>query len=151
MRFQSTNVAISWSNTKQKPILQFSAEAKYTVVREATKEALWLWHILEEMGGPQPKPMRIFCASQSCMVMAKHLQFHGHSKHIKVWVHFIGEKVETRELESRYCPTTNVRVMDIFPKSLPYPKLGFCKENLEVSNSTPTKAIDEFFKEQMSQ
>lgn len=101
------------------------------------------WEVLN------PNQMRIYCDSQSCMAMAKHVEFHEHCEHTEVWVHIIEEKVETREIESRYCPT-NVMVMDIIAsRSLPYPKLGFCKQNLELSHSTPTEAIDEFFKEQM--
>lgn len=111
--------------------------------REATKETLWLWHILEEIGIPQSKPMCIYCESQSCIAMTKHLEFHGHSDEVQY--HFIWKKVEAHEIEFIYCPT-NVMVVDISTKSLPYFKLGFCEENPRLSESTPTKAIDKFLK-----
>lgn len=37
---------------------------------EATKYALWLQRILEEMRVPQIRPIRIYCNSQICMAMA---------------------------------------------------------------------------------
>ena len=44
--------------------------------------------------------------------MALNPQFHGRAKHIDIKVHFIREKVESKELKLLYCPTSQM-VADI--------------------------------------
>lgn len=59
------NGPISWNSVKQTCIAQSSAEAEYYAGGEATTEAIWIRHILEEMGFPQRSPTKIYCDSQS--------------------------------------------------------------------------------------
>lgn len=56
------------------------------------------------MGVLQPKSMRIYYDSQSCMAMTKNPEFNGHFEHIEVQFHFMREKVEAREIEFTYYP-----------------------------------------------
>ncbi len=50
--------------------------------------------------------------------MALNPQFHGRAKHIDLKVHFIREKVESKELKLVYCPTSQM-VADIIMKGVP--------------------------------
>ena len=76
------NGPISEDGVKQKAIAQSSVEAEYYVAG-VTTEAIWIRHILEEMGFPQRNPTKLFCDSHSCIAMIKNLAFHGRTKHIE--------------------------------------------------------------------
>jgi hypothetical protein len=82
--FMLANAAIIWRSTKQKAIAQSSAEAEYMAANEATKDAIWLRHLLDEMGILQKGPMKINCDSQSCMAMTKNPEFHEQTKHTEI-------------------------------------------------------------------
>jgi hypothetical protein len=98
------------------------------VANEATKDAIWLRHLLDEMGIVQKGPMKICCDNQSYMALTRNPEFHGRTKHIKIQMDYIRSKVESGEVEFIYCHTKEM-VADIFTKSLPKLKLKFCKEN----------------------
>ena len=65
------NGPISWNNVKQKAIAESNVEAKYYVAGEATILAIWIRHILDEMGFSQRNLTKIFCDRQSNIVMIK--------------------------------------------------------------------------------
>jgi hypothetical protein len=49
--------AISWSAQKQWISVQSMSEAQYIAGALGTNKAIWLCHLLTELGQPQPKPM----------------------------------------------------------------------------------------------
>ena len=50
--------------------------------------------------------MVLNCYNQSCMVIAKNLAFHAHTKHIEIQYQFVCEMIMLEEVEITYCPTT---------------------------------------------
>eukprot|EP00253_Pinus_taeda_P025561 PITA_25561 len=91
---------------KQSAISLSSAEAKYRGAVEASKEALWLRHILSKSG-----------FNQSFIQICKDPIQHQCRKHIELDMHFIINLIHDHVLEVQYCSTDD-QVGDIFTKAL---------------------------------
>ena len=85
--------AISWSSKRQLTVALSSCEAEYIGQTQATKEAIWLRNLLEQLNAniDSSEAVVIFCDNQGAMALAKNPQFHARTKHIDVNVHFIRE------------------------------------------------------------
>ena len=62
---------ICWSSTKQASIALSSADAEYRGVVNITIQALWLQHILTELGVQFQQPIVIWCDNQSTLKFCK--------------------------------------------------------------------------------
>lgn len=74
---------VSWKSSLQKVVALSTTETEYMALSEATKEALWLRGICEEMGFKQ-NAAEVHCDSQSAIHLAKNNMFHERTKHIAV-------------------------------------------------------------------
>eukprot|EP00253_Pinus_taeda_P020444 PITA_20444 len=108
---------ITWACKKQAAISLSSAEAEYRGAVEASKEALWLRHILSEFGFRQQHPTTLWCDNQSAIQLCKDPVQHQRSKHIELHMHFITKLIHDHVLEVQYCSTDD-QVADIFTKAL---------------------------------
>ena len=86
--------AISWSSRKQSLITLFTAKSEYIAATYATKEALWLWQIVDEIFQPLEKPVTLYSDSQSTIALMKDGSYHAWMKHINIRYHFIHFKVQ---------------------------------------------------------
>ncbi|GJZ19365.1 retrovirus-related pol polyprotein from transposon TNT 1-94 [Tanacetum coccineum] len=75
-----------------------TTEAEYVAATQASKEAVWLKMLLEELGHEQEK-ITLFCDNQSALYLARNPTFHSKTKHIRVQYHFVREKVEERTVD----------------------------------------------------
>ena len=66
---------ISWKSKKQETISLSSAEAEYRSLRKVVGELVWLSRLLTELDVPYPKPISVFCDSQSSLHIAKNPVF----------------------------------------------------------------------------
>ena len=73
----------------------------------------------------------IWCDNTKAGLMAINPVFHSRTKHIEIVVHFVREKVETKELEVRYVPT-EFQVADVFTKPLAVTRLETLKNKLNI-------------------
>eukprot|EP00253_Pinus_taeda_P028755 PITA_28755 len=108
---------ITWDCKKQSAISLSSTEAKYRSTVEASKEALWLRHILSEFGFQLQHLTTLWCDNQSAIQLCKDSVEHQRSKHIKLHMHFITKLIHDHVLEVQYCSTDD-QVADIFTKAL---------------------------------
>ena len=66
----------------------FTSKAEYIAMIEACKKAIWITHLVKELGITIEIPT-LHCDSQSAIMLAKNLVFHAKTKHIEVKYHFI--------------------------------------------------------------
>jgi hypothetical protein len=67
-------------------------EAEYMAANQATREAIWLQGLLNELGrSPRTNSttIPINIDSQSCISLARNPEHHARSKHIDIQHHFI--------------------------------------------------------------
>ena len=67
--------------------------------------------------------------------MAANLIFHSRTKRIEKEVHFVKEKVESKELEVRYVPI-EFQVADVFTKPFAANRFDILKNKLNVRSSS---------------
>ena len=80
--------AISWKAKLQSIVALSSIEAEYIATIEAMKKGLWIKGMINELRINQ-KAVVIHCDSQSALHLMKNHVYHGRTKHIDVWMHFI--------------------------------------------------------------
>jgi hypothetical protein len=130
--FKYGECVVSWKSFKQKTVSLSSTESEYIGLVAAAKEALWLKHILIELGRI-PNTIEINCDNQSTICIAKNPELHARSKHIDVRYHFIREKIENQEFVVKYQPSEEL-VADVLTKGLPRNKHYKCVEMLQLKN-----------------
>ena len=111
--------AISWSSKKQPTIALSSMEPEYRAACSGTCEAIWLCHLLEDLGFPQKSHSLVLCDNQSCLAIARNPVFHARTKHIEAQYHFVCEKVLDGTIALEYCNTSD-NLADLFTKALPH-------------------------------
>ena len=113
---------VSWRSKKQPTVSLSSTKAEYKALCNATCEVVWLRRILEEIGGKQTEPTKVYCDNQSAVKLAHNPIYHARTKHIELQHHFIIENIEPKEIKLIYCNTSD-NVTDIFTK--PVGKIHF--------------------------
>ena len=88
---------VSWVSKLQKIVALSTIEAKCVVVIEASKEMMWLWSFLEELGHKYEWSV-LHYDSQSTIHLAKYHVYHAKTKHTHVWYHFIRPTLEDEVL-----------------------------------------------------
>jgi hypothetical protein len=125
--------AISWKSQKQKLVAMSTTEAEYVSASEATKEALWLQDLLQELKLAKGKVTVLNQDNQSAIFLEKNHSVKQRSKHIDIKYHFIRELVHQGKITIRYCPTQEMTA-DIFTK--PLSKQLFTKHRDTMMNLT---------------
>ena len=72
---------VSWVSKLQSIVVTSTTEVEYVVATQASKEAIWLQMLLEELRHKLEK-IALFCDSQSTLHLAKNPKFHSKTKHI---------------------------------------------------------------------
>nr|GEW65261.1 Gag-Pol polyprotein [Tanacetum cinerariifolium] len=96
--FTLSGETVSWVSKLQSVVAMSTTEAEYVAAAQASKEAVWLKMLLEELGYKQEK-ITLFCDNQSALYLARNPTFHSKTKHIRVQYHFVREKVEERTVD----------------------------------------------------
>src|SRR3982074_2233528 len=108
---------VSWNSKRQTTVALSTAEAEYMAATQATKEALWLKQLLNEIGLTQSQPVLIRFDNQGCIALTKNPAYHSRTKHIDIRHHFIRDSVEVGTVQLQYCATDDM-VADVFTKAL---------------------------------
>ena len=85
---------VSALSKRQHFVTLSSTEAEYVAYCHATKEAVWLWLLLKELGQPHLEPTTLCCDNNSVILLANNPEFHTRTKHIDSQVHWIYEIVK---------------------------------------------------------
>ena len=75
-------------------------------------------YLLRDIGLNLSAPSVLFCDNTSALHMTVNPVFHARTKHIKLDVHFVREKVVASALVTRFVPS-HLQLADIFTKALP--------------------------------
>lgn len=116
--FDVAGGSVCWSAKKQPTVALSTVEAEYMAAANATKEAIWLRVLLEDLGYPQTSATIIHADNQGCIALTRNPVAHSRAKHIDIRHHFIRERVENKEIDLQYCSTKDM-LADIFTKQLP--------------------------------
>ena len=121
---------ISWKSCLQHIVALSTTEAEYVALTEATKEALWLKGITEELGLHCGIPV-IYCDSQSAIHLSKNSAFHERTKHIDVRLHFIREILSRGQVILEKI-ASEVNPADILTKVVPINKFKSALDLLQI-------------------
>ncbi|KAE8657742.1 hypothetical protein F3Y22_tig00116983pilonHSYRG00074 [Hibiscus syriacus] len=114
-----------------------TTEAEYVTATQASKEAIWLKMLLEELGHNQ-EYVSLFCDSQSVLHLARNPAFHSRTKHIQVQYHFIREKVEEGTVDMQKI-NTNDNIADFMTKEINTDKFTWCRSSCGLSETSMAK------------
>ena len=107
---------VSWYTGKQKAVSVSTSNAEYIALGIAVREALFLQHLLEEIG-VKLGPTVVYEDNQSTLAMTWNPVYHGKQKHIAVQHHFLRDEVSKQTVNLVYCPTEQM-IADIMTKPL---------------------------------
>ncbi len=116
--FLFNGTPVSWRSKKQATVALSSTEAEYMALTAAAKEAVWLCHLLKDLGFEQEGPTTIYEDNQGTITIAQNPCNHERTKHIDIQYHFTRERIESGEIALEYCPTSE-QLADLFTKALP--------------------------------
>lgn len=103
-----------------------STEAELIAITEATKEAVWIHQLLNEIEQRINTPIIIYEDNQSCMKLIENVNASNRTKHIDVRHFFIRDYIEKKIIGCKYCPTEEM-VADIMTKPLNKIKFEKCR------------------------
>ena len=98
----------------------------------ATQEAIWLQRLMKDLGKRMDTPIIVYEDNQGAIELTKNAKYHGRTKHIDISHHFVRERVMSKEIVVKYCPT-NEMVADILTKGLTKGKFEKLRNMLNIS------------------
>jgi hypothetical protein len=109
---------ISWSSKHQPVVSRSSAEVEYRVVANGVAEAAWLLQLLHELHSPLTTSTQVFCDNVSVVYLSTNPVQHQRTKHVKIDLHFVRERVACGAVRVLHVPTTS-QFANVFTKGLP--------------------------------
>lgn len=123
--FKMSNPAITWFSKRQSTVALSTTEAEYMSMSEATKEALWLKQLADELDPKLAKTIPLNCDNRSAIDLAESDGFSNRTKHIDVRHHHLREKLQEGIITIEYVPTEQM-VADNLTKAVTKEKHQFC-------------------------
>jgi hypothetical protein len=108
---------IMWKSKLQSIIAQSTTEAEYIAINIASKEAVYIKSLLQELGFYKQKKLPLYTDNNGALLLAKNPIFHERTKHIAVKYHYIRDLINKGMLDLIYIPTKEQRA-DGFTKAL---------------------------------
>lgn len=103
---------------REPTVSRSSAEAEYKGVANAVAETCWIRNLLLEMDCPLQRATIVYCDNISAVYLSSIPVQHQRTKHIKIDIHFIREKVQMGQIRVLHVPSS-LQHADIFTKGLP--------------------------------
>jgi hypothetical protein len=124
--------AISWQLKHQSIVALSTCEAEFLGQTQATKEAIWLRRLLNELNMSQGKAAIIICGdNQGAIALSLNPQYHSRMKHMEIQRKWQGEVQDLGTVELKYIPTTE-QIADGFTKSLPRERFEWFRRGLGI-------------------
>jgi hypothetical protein len=109
---------VSWLAKRQIVVSCSSVEVEYHAVANGVTEATWLRQLLHELQTPSSRCTLVYYDNISVMYLSTNPVQHQHTKHVKIDLHFVREKVVIDQVHTLHVPTIS-QFTDIFTKGLP--------------------------------
>ena len=93
---------LSWSSRKQPTLSRSSTEAEYRAIANAITEVTWIQSLLCELGIFLRSSPTLWCDNIGATYLTANPVFHARTKHIKIDLHFVREKVASSCLLVRF-------------------------------------------------
>ena len=118
------NCIFSWKSQQQQQqqITYSSTKAEYVALSDCSKQVVWLWFLLEELGY-QLNPIPICGDNQGSIFMASNPVTEKSNKHIEIKWHGVWEFVHEKLVELYFIEGSN-NPADMFTQNLGHVKLG---------------------------
>lgn len=116
--------AISWCSKKQTIVAQSTAEAEFTSLSMATKEAIWLRSMNFEILDLN-SAIQLYCDNRSAVDMAKNNNVSEKTKHIDIKLKFVHNEIDNKKILLNHVPTQEM-LADVLTKALPREKHFNC-------------------------
>lgn len=123
--FIKNGAAISWQTKKQAVVAQSTAEAEYTSLALAVKEALWFGMFEHEIFGTDIKAVQLFCDNKGAVDLAYNNNVSDKTKHIDIKLKFVHDELEKKKIALSHV-STNDMLADVLTKSLTKEKHQNC-------------------------
>nr|GEU33003.1 ribonuclease H-like domain-containing protein [Tanacetum cinerariifolium] len=112
------NCLISWKSKKQNTISKSFTEAEYRSLSSAACEIIWIQKLLLDLNTKVSLPIDLHCDNKFALQLAINPIFYERSKHFKIDVHFIREKIAKRLRNTKKISSLD-QTADILTKHLP--------------------------------
>ena len=124
--------AISWQSKRQSVVALSTCEAEFMGQTQATKEAIWLRRLLDELNIDQGKTATIIWGdNQGAIALAANPQYHSRTKHMAIQRKWQGEVQDAGQVALKYIATTE-QIADGLTKALPRERLGWFRTMLGI-------------------
>ena len=124
--------AISWQSKRQNVVALSTCEAEFLGQTQATKEAIWLRTLLDELNVSQGRAATIICRdNQGAIALSSNPQYHSRTKHMEIQRKWQGEVQDVGTVALRYIPTVE-QIADGFTKPLPLDRFEWFRKGLGV-------------------
>ena len=126
---------IAWSSRKQGLVARSTAESEYRAMALCAAEITWISSLLSELKLEMQRTPTILSDSTSAAAIATNPVFHSKTKHFKIDLHFIRDKVARGEMEISFVAGRD-QIADVLTKPLPYYKFSCFRSKLKVFDKT---------------
>ena len=114
--FKLANSIISWRSHAQKTVALSSTKAKYMVISDCSRQAIWIKTLIKELR-IKIRSIPIYGDNQGSIFIASNAVQESHTKHIDIHYHYIPELVVAKEVEIQFMPG-EMNPADMFTKNL---------------------------------
>ena len=110
---------VSWSSKKQSVVSRSSVEAEYRALAHAASEVVWIKSLLAELQVQLSTTPFMWCDNQSAIALAYNPVYHAKTKHVELNIHFIIDKVASKEINVCFVPSEDQKA-DVLTKALTF-------------------------------
>ncbi|GJV81500.1 hypothetical protein Tco_1517370 [Tanacetum coccineum] len=123
--------AADWKSAKQSIFATSSTEAKYIVVFDASKEAVWVRKFISGLGVVPTieKPINMYCDNIGAIATANEAGITKGARHFRAKVHYLREVIEFGDIKLETIHTDD-NLADPFTKVLAFPKHSELTRNI---------------------
>ncbi|GKB21282.1 NBS-containing resistance-like protein [Tanacetum coccineum] len=122
---------ISWSSKRQPTLSHSSAEVEYRGVANVVSELCWIRNLLLELHHPIKTATLMYCDNVNTIYLSGNPVQHQRTKHIKMDIHFVREKVARGKVRVLHVPS-RYQIANIFTKGLPRVLFNDFRDRLSV-------------------